>query len=88
MAKKQIGISMLLAVAAVALLSCSEATTSSGTSNPPGPAEGRKDTKSVKALDAVGYNGDQIRKNLDSSLNKQDQRNKDLEQAGQGVEGQ
>ena len=68
-------------------MSCGEATTGSGEQTQSKPDSGRKDTKAVKALDAVGYNGDQIRKNLDSALNKNDQRNKDIEQAGQGVDG-
>jgi len=41
--------------------------------------EGRSETVNVQALDAVGYNGTAIRKNVDKVLNQNDERNKQIE---------
>jgi Holliday junction resolvasome RuvABC DNA-binding subunit len=84
---RQGGLSILMAGATALLLSCSEATTGSSTQNQSKQDEGRKDTRAVKALDAVGYDGNQIRKNVDAALNKNDQHNKDIDQAVQNADG-
>jgi hypothetical protein len=69
------------------LMGCSGGTTRGNSPEPPKAAEGRPDTKAVKALDAVGYDGDKVRQKLDNTLNKTEQRNKDLEDAVQGMDG-
>ncbi len=42
--------------------------------------QGRKETKSLQAADAVGYEGKAIRKKVDAALNANDARNQQLEQ--------
>lgn len=72
---------MLLAAAMTSVVSCRDGGggASAGTTN---AAAGRTETRAVKALDAVGYNGGQLRGKLDAALDKNDQRNKAIEQAG------
>jgi hypothetical protein len=68
------------------LVSCSPSGSGSGEPQAK-PDEGRKDTKAVRALDAVGYNSAPIRRNLDAALDRNEQRNKELDQATQGMDG-
>ena len=41
--------------------------------------QGRKETTNVRALDAVGYNGQAVRKAVDKVLDTNDARNKEIE---------
>ena len=41
--------------------------------------EGRSETKKLQGADAVGYDGTAIRKNVDNTLNKNDQRNESMD---------
>ena len=43
--------------------------------------EGRPETVNVQALDAVGYSGTAVRKSVDKVLDRNDQRNQELEKA-------
>ena len=50
---------------------------------------GRKETKSLEAASAAGYDGKAIRKGVDATLNKNDEHNQDLEkELKSGSEGQ
>ena len=42
---------------------------------------GRPETQKLKAADAVGYDGDALRKSVDNMLDKKDQQKQDLEDA-------
>ena len=42
---------------------------------------GRPETQKLKAVDAIGYDGDGLRKSVDGMLNKNDQQKQDLEEA-------
>ncbi len=42
---------------------------------------GRPETQKLKAADAVGYDGDALRKSVDNMLDKSDQQKQDLEDA-------
>ncbi|MFA7404230.1 MAG: hypothetical protein WC007_09555 [Pelobacteraceae bacterium] len=52
-------------------------------SQPPAPEkyQGRQETKKLEGASAVGYDGTAIRKNVDSSLNKNDEHNQNLDNA-------
>jgi hypothetical protein len=41
--------------------------------------EGRSETKAVEGATAVGYNGSQMRKKIDKTLDQNDTRNKEIE---------
>jgi PBP1b-binding outer membrane lipoprotein LpoB len=75
---------MLCAIAAL-IAGCSS-------SNQPQSAQtspGRKETKSLEAASAAGYDGKAIRKGVDATLDKNDQHNQDLEkELKSGSEGQ
>ena len=43
---------------------------------------GRPETKKLEAATAVGYDGAAIRKNVDNSLNKNDDRTKEVDKQG------
>ncbi|ACM18755.1 hypothetical protein Geob_0386 [Geotalea daltonii FRC-32] len=43
--------------------------------------QGREETKKLEGASAVGYDGTAIRKNVDNTLNKNDDRNQDLDEA-------
>ncbi len=69
--------SFVLSLCVFGLVAC-------GSEADPKPVEkdtGREETKKVEALDAVGYDGSAIRKSIDKTLDKQDERNKELEEA-------
>ncbi|OPY90632.1 MAG: hypothetical protein A4E73_02396 [Syntrophaceae bacterium PtaU1.Bin231] len=42
-------------------------------------APGRAETKAVEAASAVGYNGSQMRKKIDRVLDRNDERNREIE---------
>ncbi|MCM2357856.1 MAG: hypothetical protein NDI77_06885 [Geobacteraceae bacterium] len=42
---------------------------------------GREETKKLEGASAVGYDGTAIRKNVDNTLNKNDDHNQDLDKA-------
>ena len=44
--------------------------------------QGRQETKKLEAATAVGYDGAAIRKNVDSTLNKNDDRTKEVDKQG------
>jgi hypothetical protein len=44
-----------------------------------GAAEGRPETKVVESASAAGYNGSQMRKKIDKTLDQNDARNKEIE---------
>lgn len=46
---------------------------------PPKPDTGRPETRSLEAADAMGYNGQAIRKKVDGALDANDAHNADLE---------
>jgi hypothetical protein len=51
--------------------------------------QGRGETKKLEGASAVGYDGTAIRKNVDKTLNKNDDHNLDLDKAMKsGTEGQ
>ncbi len=43
--------------------------------------KGREETKKLEGASAVGYDGKAIRKNVDNTLNKNDDHNKDMDKA-------
>lgn len=43
--------------------------------------EGRTETKKLQAIEAVGYDGDALQKNVDQLLDQNEARNKQLEEA-------
>ena len=43
--------------------------------------EGRTETKKLQAVEAVGYDGDALQKSVDQMLDKNEERNKQLEAA-------
>ena len=43
--------------------------------------QGREETKKLEGASAVGYDGKAIRKNVDNTLNKNDDHNQDLDKA-------
>jgi hypothetical protein len=52
-------------------------------------SEGREETKKLEGASAVGYDGKAIRKNVDNTLNKNDDHYLDLDKAMKsGTEGQ
>jgi hypothetical protein len=52
-------------------------------------SQGRQETKSIEAASAAGYDGKAIRKNVDNSLNKNDDHNQELDkELKTGSEGQ
>ena len=42
-------------------------------------SQGREETKTLEAASAVGYDGRTIRKSVDNTLNKNDDRNQELD---------
>jgi hypothetical protein len=50
-----------------------------------GIPEGRSETKAVEAASAAGYNGSQMRKKIDKTLDQNDARNKEIEKVAGGV---
>lgn len=67
----------ILMIAIIALL------TGCNSSQPPTPEkyQGRQETKKLEGASAVGYDGTAIRKNVDNSLNKNDDHNQGLDNA-------
>ncbi len=45
------------------------------------PTDGRAETKNLRAADAVGYDGKQLKRTLDRALDANDQHNEQLEDA-------
>ncbi len=43
--------------------------------------EGRSETKGIEAASAAGYNGSQMRKKIDKTLDQNDARNKEIEKS-------
>ena len=43
--------------------------------------QGRAETKVVEGASAAGYNGSQMRKKIDKTLDRNDERNKEIEKA-------
>lgn len=43
--------------------------------------QGREETKKLEGASAVGYDGTAIRRNIDNTLNKNDDHNQDLDKA-------
>jgi hypothetical protein len=51
--------------------------------------QGREETKKLEGASAVGYDGKAIRKNVDNTLNKNEERNQELDkELKSGSEGQ
>jgi hypothetical protein len=44
-------------------------------------SEGRSETKAVEAASAAGYNGSQMRKKIDKTLDQNEARNKEIEKS-------
>lgn len=53
----------------------------SGQSPTPEKYQGRQETRKLEGASAVGYDGTAIRKNVDNSLNKNDEHNQNLDNA-------
>jgi hypothetical protein len=47
--------------------------------------QGRAETKVVEGASAAGYNGSQMRKKIDKTLDQNDERNKEIEKAAGGA---
>ena len=47
--------------------------------------QGRAETRVVEGATAVGYNGSQMRKKIDKVLDKNDERNKEIEKGASGA---
>jgi hypothetical protein len=47
--------------------------------------EGRSETKIIEGASAAGYNGSQMRKKIDKTLDRNDERNKEIEKAAVGT---
>ena len=62
---------------------------SCGSGNPApkakGTPEGRSETKVVEGASAVGYDGSQMRKKIDKVLDRNDERNKEIEKGADGA---
>jgi hypothetical protein len=62
---------------------------SCGSGNPAPKAkdvpQGRPETKIVEGASAAGYNGSQMRKKIDKTLDRNDERNKEIEKAASGA---
>jgi hypothetical protein len=71
-----------IAVAMLFILSC-------GSGNPApkakGTPEGRSETKVVEGASAAGYNGSQMRKKIDKVLDRNDERNQEIEKGAGGA---
>jgi hypothetical protein len=50
-----------------------------------GTSEGRSETKVVEGASAAGYNGSQMRKKIDKVLDRNDERNKEIEKGASGA---
>jgi hypothetical protein len=50
-----------------------------------GTPEGRSETKVVEGASAAGYNGSQMRKKIDRVLDRNDERNKEIEKGASGA---
>lgn len=68
---------LLLCTIAVFLAGCS----SSSQPQSGEKYQGREETKKLEGASAVGYDGKAIRKNVDNTLNKNDDHNQDLDKA-------
>jgi len=53
--------------------------------NAKGTPEGRSETRVVAGANAAGYNGSQMRKKIDKVLDRNDERNKEIERGANGV---
>ncbi len=69
--------SVLLVLGVVSLCSCTRNSASSSSAGT--PKEGRKETRVVEALGAVGYDGSAVRKSVDRALDAGDKRNEQLQ---------
>jgi len=58
------------------VLSCGSGTPAPKANDAP---QGRSETKVVEGASAVGYNGSQMRKKIDKTLDQNDARNKEIE---------
>ena len=72
-----------ISISVVFVLSC-------GSNNPAPKAkdvpQGRSETKVVEGATAVGYNGSQMRKKIDKTLDQNDERNKIIEKGAAAAE--
>jgi PBP1b-binding outer membrane lipoprotein LpoB len=66
---------LLLCAIALLLAGCSPASPPQSEAKP----QGRQETKGLEGASAVGYDGKAIRKSVDTTLNKNDERNQELE---------
>ena len=48
-------------------------------------SQGRAETKVVEGATAAGYNGSQVRKKIDKTLDRNDERNKEIEKSAAGT---
>ena len=66
-----------LCIGAAAVAGCSSSSKPQESST----YQGREETKKLEGASAVGYDGTAIRKGVDSTLNKNDDHNRDLDKA-------
>jgi len=71
---------LILVMMAGLLLGCSKA------EEPRPKYEGRSESKMLQGADAAGYDGAAMRKNVDNTLNKNDQHNESVDKALNGEE--
>jgi outer membrane biogenesis lipoprotein LolB len=67
---------VLMCAIALLLAGCSPASSPQSKDKP----QGRHETKGLEGASAAGYDGKAIRKSVDTTLNKNDERNQELEQ--------
>jgi len=60
------------------VLSCGSGNPAPKANGAPG---GRSETKAVESASVAGYNGSQMRKKIDKTLDRNDERNKEIEKA-------
>ena len=48
-------------------------------------SQGRAETKVVEGATVAGYNGSQVRKKIDKTLDRNDERNKEIEKSAAGT---
>jgi len=64
------------------VLSCSSGSPAPKAKDVP---QGRPETKVVEGASAAGYNGSQMRKKIDKTLDRNDERNKEIEKSAAGT---
>lgn len=73
---------LLLSALLLAGLSACDRPEPEPTRSPPSP-QGREETRGIRNTEAIGYSGDAIADRLDSTLDANDARNRELERAGE-----